>query len=86
LTGGRLEDELKLGVLEEAIGIFAVAAIGRAARWLRVTDAIGLGAEHAQKGFGRHGAGADFDVIRLLNDAAAFRPETLQTEEELLKR
>src|ERR1019366_9498986 len=80
-----LEDELELGVLEEAVGVLAVAAVGGTARGLRVADFVRLGAKHAEKGFRRHGAGADFDVVRLLQNAAALRPETLQTEEQVLE-
>ena len=81
----RLEDELELGVLEEAVGVLAVAAVGGAARGLRVADAVGLGAEHAQKGLRRHGARAHFDVVGLLKDAAALRPKALQAEEQVLE-
>ena len=41
-----------MGVLEEAIGIFAVAAIGRAARWLRVPRLLGYLAAGAAFGAG----------------------------------
>ena len=67
--GRRLQDHLQLLVLVEAIGILAVAAVGGTAAGLHVGDAIGLRAQHAQKCLGTHGAGADFDVVRLLNDA-----------------
>ena len=82
----RLEDDLILHVLEEAIGILAIAAVGGTARGLHVTDAIGLGAEHAEEGLGRHGSGADFDVVGLLQDAAVVGPESLQAKDEFLKR
>ena len=78
-------DELVLGVAEVTVGVFAVAAVSGAARGLRVTDAIGLGAENAQKSLRGHGAGADFNVVGLLQDTAARRPEALQAEEKLLK-
>ena len=71
----RLEDDLILHVLEEAIGILAVAAVGRTARGLHVADAIGLGTENAEKGLRRHGSGADFDIVGLLQDAAVAGPE-----------
>ena len=81
----RLEDELKLRVLEEPIRILAIAAVGRASRGLRIADFVRLGPEHAEKGLRGHGACADFDVVRLLQDAAALGPEALQAEEQLLK-
>ena len=78
VVGRRLQDHLQLLVLVEAIGIFAIAAVGGAAAGLDVGDAIGLGAEDAQKGFGGHGARADFDVVGLLDDAAAVGPILLR--------
>ena len=81
----RLQDHLKLGVLVEPIRVLAVTAVSRAARRLRVGDAYGLWAEHAQKGVGAHGAGADFDIEGLLQHAATLGPETLQSEEDFLK-
>jgi hypothetical protein len=81
----RLEDDLKLGVFEEAVRILAVAAVGWSARGLRVGDADGLGAEDSEEGVRRHGAGADLDVVGLLKDAALVGPELLKPEEEFLK-
>jgi len=82
----RLEDDLILHVLEEAIGILTVAAIGGAARGLNVSDAIGLGAEHAKECLGSHGASADFNIVGLLQNATVIGPKTLQTKNEFLKR
>jgi hypothetical protein len=62
-------------MLVEAVGILAVAAVGRAAAGLHVGDAVGLGTEHAQEGLGAHGAGADFHVVRFLNHTAVLRPK-----------
>ena len=85
-VGGRgLEDHLQLLVLVEAVGILAVAAVGGAAAGLHVGDAVGLGAEHAQEGFGGHGAGADFHVVGLLDDAAAVGPIFFEGEDGVLE-
>jgi hypothetical protein len=73
-------------VLEKAIGIFAVAAIGGAARGLNVTDAVRLGTEHPEESLGRHGSGADLNIVRLLQDATVTGPEILQAKNEFLKR
>ena len=81
----RLQDDLELHVLEEAIGILAVAAIGRTARRLHVRDLVRIRSEHAQKGLRSHGAGADFDVVGLLHDRAAFGEESLELEDEFLE-
>ena len=82
----RLQDDLQLHVLEQAIGIFSVASVGRTARGLHVGDFVGLRPQHAQKSFRRHGARSDFDVIGLLQDASALRPESLQAEDQFLER
>ena len=72
-------------MLVEAVGIVAVAAIGGAAAGLHVGDAIGFGPEHAQESFRAHGAGADFDIVGLLNDAAALGPVFFQLEDDRLE-
>ena len=82
----RLEDDLILHVLEEAIGILAVAAVGRTTRGLNITDAVRFGAEHPEKRFRRHGSGANFHIVRLLQHATVAGPEILQTEYEFLIR
>ena len=85
-VGGRgLQDDLILKVLVEAIGIFAVATVGGPTRRLHVGDAIGRGTEHAEEGFRMHRAGADFGVVRLLEDAALMVPVMHELEDELLK-
>ena len=81
----RLQNQLKLCMPEEPVGILAVAAIGRPPRGLRVAHAIGFGPQHAQKRLRRHGARANFNIERLLEDAAARCPKTLQAEQQLLK-
>ena len=71
--------------LNSRFGILAVAAVGRTARRLHVADAIWLRTQHAEKGLRRHGSGANFDVIRLLQNAAMFGPEALQSQDQFLK-
>ncbi len=85
IGGRRLEYDLELRVLVEPVGVLSVAAIGGASGGLRVRDVDRLRTEHAQEGVGRHGAGAHLNVIGLLKDASAFRPEGLQPEQQLLK-
>ena len=82
VVGRRLQDHLQLLVLVEAIGILAVAAVGGTAAGLHIGDAVRLRAEHAQEGFGAHGAGADLDIVGLLDDAAALRPVLFQLEDD----
>ena len=78
----RLKYHLKLRVLVEPVGIFAVAAVGWAAARLHVDDAIRIGPEHAQESFRVHRAGADFDIVRLLKDAVAAASSILQASAE----
>ena len=81
----RLQNQLKLRMPKEPVGILAIAAIGRPPRGLRIAHAIGLGAQHAQKGLRRHGARTHLNVERLLQHAAARRPKALQAEKQFLK-
>src|SRR5215469_10655086 len=72
-------------MLVEAIGIFAVASVGRPTRRLDVSDAVRGRTEDAKKGFGMHGASADFDVVRLVENAALLVPEVRELQDEVLK-
>ncbi len=82
----RLQNDLQLRVLIKTIGVLAVAAVSGTARRLHVCDLIRLRPQHPQESFRRHGAGADFHVVGLLQHAAAFRPEGLEPQDKLLKR
>ena len=79
LVGRRLENHLKLMVLEDAIRILAEAAVIGAPRRLHVGHVPRLRAEHAQQRFGMRRAGANLEVERLLNDASLRRPEGAQS-------
>ena len=86
-VGGRwFKYHLKLMVFEETVGIFAVAAVGGAAAGLDVDHAIRLGTEDAEECFRMHRAGANFDVVGLLEYAALVGPEFFELEDEILKR
>src|SRR5271156_2399348 len=76
----RLQDDLKLHVLEQAVGVLAVTAVCRATRGLHIADAVRSGAKDTQKSFWRHGSGADLNVIGLLEDATVFGPEGLEPQ------
>jgi hypothetical protein len=65
---------LKLLMLVKPVGIFAVAAVGGAAAGLHVSHSIGFWAKYTEERFGRHGSGADFEIIGFLDDAAAIGP------------
>jgi hypothetical protein len=85
IGGRRLQDDLKLLVLVEAVRILAIAAVGGAAARLNVGDAVRIGAEHAEKGLGTHRAGPHFHVVGLLNHAAPVGPELFEFEDRLLE-
>jgi hypothetical protein len=74
-----------LHVLVKAIRILTVATVGGAATRLNVRDAIRGGAEDAEECLGVHRAGANFDVVRLLEDAALLDPEMRELEDEVLE-
>ncbi len=80
-----LEDDLKLIVHLQAIGVDAVAPVVRADRRLHISNLPGLGAQHAQKSGWVHGASADLGVVRLPDQAALARPVILQREHNRLK-
>ena len=85
IVGCGLQDDLQLLVLIETVAVFTVAAVGWAAAGLNVGNLIGLRTEYAQKCFGRHGAGPDFEIVRFLDDGATVGPVALQFEDCVLK-
>ena len=72
-------------MLVEAIGIFAVAAVGGPTARLHVGHSIGLRTEHAKKRLGVHRSRTDLDVIWLLKDAIAIGPEFLKLKYKVLE-
>src|SRR3546814_14134465 len=60
---GRLEYDLVLVIMLQAVGVLAVATVFGAARWLNVGGTPWLGADRAQEGGCMRGAGADFHVV-----------------------
>ena len=69
----------------EAEGVLAVASIGRAPRRLDIGDTVRLGSEHSQKGLRMHRPSTHLDVVRLLDDAAAIGPVSLEIENQGLQ-
>src|SRR5262249_8454857 len=66
--------------------VIPVTSIGRPAAGLYISDAVGIGAEHAQESLRAHGPGADLRIVGFLNDAVARGPVLLEREDDLLKR
>ena len=85
-VGRRLEDHLILVMLEQPVRVLSEPPIVGAPRRLHVGDAPRLRPEHAEQRFGMRGAGADFEIERLLQQAAVRGPERRQLEDEVLKR
>ncbi len=85
VKGRGLQDHLKLVVVLEPVGIFAVAAVGGATRRLHIGGPPRFGPQGAQQGGGVEGAGADLHVVGLLNDAALVGPITAQFQNDILK-
>ncbi len=86
VVGRRLEDDLELVMLEQPVGVLAETAVGRPARRLDVGDVPGLRAEHAEERLRVHGAGAELDVERLLDEAALRGPVVRQLQNQILER
>src|SRR6185503_3139316 len=82
----RLQDDLELVVVLEPVGILAITAVFRPARGLHIGGVPRFRSERAQRGRRMEGAGADFHVVRLQDDAAPVRPILLQREDKALKR
>ena len=76
-VGRGLENHLELVVLEQPIRVLAEPPVVGPPRRLDVGDAPVLRAEHAEQRLGMRRAGADFEVERLLEDAALGGPELL---------
>jgi hypothetical protein len=72
--GRGLHDDLVLVVMLEPVGVLPVTAVGWPPGGLYVGHIPGLGAQGAQKGRRVEGAGADLEVIGLLEDATLVGP------------
>ena len=81
----RLDDHLILVIVLQAVGIFAVAAVGGAARGLHIGGRPGLRPQRAQGGGGVEGARAHFHVIGLEDGAALPGPVFLQAQDHILE-
>ena len=81
----RLDEHLELIVVLHAVGILAVAAVGRTAARLRIAGAPLGGTERAQRGRGVEGTGTDLGVIGLHNDAALLAPVLLEAQDDVLE-
>ena len=81
----RLDEHLELIVVLHAVGVLAIAAVGRTAAGLSVAGAPLGGTERAQRGRGVEGTGTDLGVIGLHNDAALLAPVLLEAQDDVLE-
>jgi hypothetical protein len=84
--GRRLDQDLVLVIMLESVRVLAVAAVGGPAGRLDVGRGPGLGPETAEERRGVERARAFFDVVRLPQEAALFRPEFFQRHDHFLER
>ena len=80
-----LDEHLELIVVLHAVGVLAVAPVGRTAAGLRIAGAPLGGTERAQRGRGMKGTGTDLGVIGLHNDAALLAPVLLEAQDDVLE-
>src|SRR5690606_16982161 len=85
ILGIGLQCPLRLIVVLQAVGVFAIAAIGRATRRLNIGGVPGLGTHGSQEGGSVEGTGAHFHVVGLQYHAALLRPVALQGEDQVLE-
>ena len=69
----------------QPVRVLAIAAICRSAAGLHIGRAPGLWTDRAQERGRMKGAGTDFQIERLDNDAAQISPVLLQGEDQALK-
>ena len=86
VLGRGLEEHLELVVVLHAVGVLAVAPVGRAAARLRVAGAPGVGAQGAKRGGGVEGARTNLAVVRLHDGAPLLRPVVLERQDQVLER
>src|SRR3546814_3101833 len=83
--GRRLQDDLILVIMLEAVRVLVIAAIRRPAARLDIGDVPRLGAEAAQRRRGVKGTRPDTHVIGLQNRTAACAPVIVQRQDHVLK-
>ena len=75
---GRLEDDLILIIMLEAVRVLTISAIGGTTAGFDIGSLPRLGAERLQKGVGRKGPGPDFKVVRLDHETACAGPVAVE--------
>ena len=81
----RLEDNLILMELAQAVGVFAITPVGRSSRGLNIGGPPRLRAKRAQNRRWMQRACPDLHIIRLQDDAPLIRPIGVQFQDDVLK-
>ena len=81
----RFDDNLKLIIVLQAIGILAVPPVTRTAAGLHIGGAPRLRPQCPERGRRVKGARAHLDIIRLQKGTALFGPESLERQDHLLE-
>ena len=81
----RLQDDLELVVVLQAVRVFAVAAVSRATTGLHVSGVPGFRADGAQKRGSVESAGAYFHIVGLKYHATLLGPVLLEGEDQVLE-
>src|SRR4029079_10928550 len=76
---------LILVIMAEAVGVLAVAAVGRTATWLDVGGAPGVGAERAEHRGRVEGPRPHLHVVGLKDDAALRAPVAVERQDQVLE-
>src|SRR5580693_739975 len=76
----RFQDDLKLRVLVQAVGILTIPSVGGPTAGLRISNSIRRRSKHAQKCFRMHRAGSDLHIIGLLQNTSLLRPEVRELQ------
>ena len=85
VVGRRLDDDLILVIMLKPVGVFSISSVCWSSGRFNVSYAPGLGTENTQCRSGIHRTGADFQVVRLLDDATLRSPKMLKAHNYLLK-
>ena len=80
-----LDQYLKLIVVLQAVGVFAITPVLGPSAGLRVGNGYGFGAKRSEKGARMEGSGTHLNVVRLDQIAALSCPIVLQSEDNILK-
>ena len=86
IVGRRLQQDLKLIVMLETVGVFTITAVGGSATRLHIGSLPRSGAKTAQCSGGVKRTGTNFVVVRLHDYTTQICPIALKAQDHILKR